>query len=519
MWPGLGQAYLGRHQLAWMLGMPPTVLAVGVVLIALTVSPLILAAHLFNPQLAIVLTLMFLVLGLMRSVAIFDAIVEGDRRAAAAGVFLVILVVVSHAWLAATTWAFYRAGQSIHEEIAAPGGPGQPIAAPGSPGPTLAPGQTLDPAGTPQPTEQLPPSTPQPSILPGVDERVTVLLVGVDNTHDIERGLTDTLIVSSFDPNTHSLSMVSLPRDVGRLPYYAGGTYMPRVNTLMQAADRNPEQFPHGPMGTLVNEMSYLVGIPIHYYARIDIAGFRALIDAVGGVYINVENAVHDEGYGFSPTEIGFHIEPGFHHLDGKYATAYARSRHGSSDYERARRQQQIILALRDRLSDPSVIASLPSIVDAVSAVIRTNAPLDRLPEILQVALATDSASTRQVVLGPPRFAHRAEDATGGLNELEMFEVRALSIELFGADSLYLQRPAITPRPSDAPDETATPDASAEPTETPRRTDRPRRSSSPEPDETPTTTPSVEATPTPDATRTPRPTRRRRIRRLGDAAV
>jgi LCP family protein required for cell wall assembly len=499
IWPGLGQAYLGRKDIAWLMGAPPIGLAIGLVMVAATISPLIIVAYLLNPVLAALATVIAIVLGIIRSVSILETAFPQGGRPALVAAGLVVVVVITHAWLAASTWAFYRAGQQIFEQVAAVQQDDLP------PDPTLAPGQTLDPNATPRPTRR---PTAAPGELPGERSRVTVLLVGVDNTHDEDRGLTDTLIVASFDPLTHSLTMVSLPRDVGRLPFYAGGTYGPRVNTLMQSADRHPEDYPDGPMGTLINEMSYLVGIPIDYYARIDIAGFRSLVDSVGGVDILVETTIDDPGYGFSPDEIGFHLDPGLHHLDGKYATAYARSRHGSSDYERARRQQQILLALRGRLGDPSVIARLPEIVGAVSSIIRTDAPLDRLPDILQVVLNTDDAATRHIVLSPPRYAHRAADAIGSINQLDMFAVAELSLEIYGQDSLYAEAPpapspSVSPTPTEAATPTATPTASASPTPTrrptatpsPTRTERPTKS--PKPTKTPKPTRSPRATASP----------------------
>jgi LCP family protein required for cell wall assembly len=509
IWPGLGQAYLGRRTIAWMLGGPPLLLLLVIVALGLTTSPLVIAVHLLNPPLAILATLFVLVLGLVRVFSIFEAAEPGDRRSSILAVALVVLVAITHAWLADSTWAFYRAGQAIHEEFASGEQPGQP----GQPDPSLDPdAPTTDPLATPDPNAT---PSPRPSVLPGVNSRVTVLLVGVDNTPVIEHGLTDTLFVASLEPVTDSLTMVSLPRDVGRLPLYSGGTYLPRVNTLMQSADRHPEDYPDGAMGTLVKEMSYLVGIPIDYYARIDIAGFRSLVDAVGGVDVVVETAVHDPGYGFSPTEIGFDLEPGPHHLDGKYATAYARSRHGSSDYDRARRQQQILLALRNRLYDPTVLARLPEIVDAVSSIVRTDAPLDRLPEILQIALSTDQAATRQIVLGPPKYAHGADGATGGLNQLDMLAVEQLSIELFGPDSLYAvasaARPTATPTMS-SPQPTLTSTPSRTPRPSPTRTPRRTPSTDPTQSAKPTRTPRASPTPTsssspspPPPVRTPRP--------------
>lgn len=425
VWQGLGQAYRHRRRQAVAQGVPVALIAIAVLAVVLTIGPLVFAAYLLNPIVALGVIVLAIVLGAWRIFSIVGAARPGGRLAALTAVVLVVVVVGTHAWVANAGWSFYQAGQLIYEPIVH----GPQLSTPPQ---SLLPGQTPSPAPTPTPNDGSP--------LPGIANRVTVLFIGVDNTHGPERGLTDTLIVASFDPVAHSLAMISLPRDTARLPYYDGGEYAPRINSLMQATANHPELYPDGSMGTLVNEMSYLVGIPIDYYARIDIAGFTALIDVVGGVDIVNETTIDDPGYQFSPTDIGFHLDPGAYHLDGKLATAYARSRHGSSDYERAKRQQQILLALRNRLKDPIVLANVTGILGAVSQIIRTNAPLTRLPEIISVAFATSDAATRHIVLAPPTYAHRAQNAVGAptsMTELTMDAVAALSIELFGTDSRY----------------------------------------------------------------------------------
>ena len=426
IWPGLGQAGQGRLWRGAVQALPQ-LLALAVLLLALLmVGPLVLVAYLFNPVLSLGLFIALSLLGVWHAWSIVDAI--GWRLGATStrlwATSLVAVVFVVHAWLGSSLIAFYQSGTVIYQP--------PPTGISPSPGTSLAPGQTLPPGG---PGQTDPPGPP----LPGADDRVTVLLVGIDNTHGDALALTDTLIVASFDPRNGSLVMISLPRDTARLPMYSGGTFLPRVNQLRQSATRYPELYPDGPMGTLVNEMSYLIGVQIDYYAIIGIAGFAQLIDAVGGVDIVAEQSVDDPGYQFSPTEVGFFIDAGPHHLDGKYATAYARSRHGSSDYARARRQQQILLALRDRLRDPFVYMNIPGILNGVAAVVRTNAPLDRWPEIVQIAERSRDADTRHLVLSPPRYAGHVIGDLGptSMTQLDMDAVAELSIELFGSDSRY----------------------------------------------------------------------------------
>ena len=397
---------------------------VGLVVAVIAIGPVISAIHLLNPVISLGAVVLIAVAGLWRAYSIIDACRPRTLRANVVAALLVALVVVSHAWLGQVAFSFYEAGQSIYEPVA---------------NPSPAPGTTADPA---QPSADPTPAPTQLEPLPGTASRVTVLLIGIDNTHLADRGLTDTLMVSSFDPVGQSLTMISIPRDTGRLPYYAGGEYAPRINTLMQTAARNPDEYPDGPIGTLVNEVSYIVGVPIDYSARIDIAGFTTMIDAVGGVDVVLEEAINDPGYQFSATEIGFLLEAGPHHLDGKLATAYARSRHGAgnSDYDRAKRQQQLLLALREKLNNPLIIANASALVSAVSQIIRTDAPLERLPEIVTIALRSRDAATTNIVLRPPNFAHTVVGADGqptSMTHLTMDAVAVLSVQLFGPESRY----------------------------------------------------------------------------------
>ncbi|MGZ8819268.1 MAG: LCP family protein, partial [Mycobacterium sp.] len=408
LWPGLGQAYQNDRRRAAIQAVPQ-LLALGSFALALVVlRPIIVVAYLLNPLVSIGLLIVVVVLALWHAWSIGDAVgwpriarttrLSSSIRVRLWAVALAGLVVVVHGWVGYNLLAFYRVSNAIYVP------PPISIASP-TPG-ASQPSRTLTPAETPGPTGT--PIAP----LPGSNGRVTILLVGIDNTHGEWLALTDTLIVASFDPRQGSLVMISLPRDIAHLPYYRGGTFPARINLLRQKAVRDPAAYPDGPMGTLVNEMSYLVGVPIDYYAVIGIAGFSQLIDAVGGVDVNVPRQVNDPGYQFSPTEIGFFVEPGWHHFDGKYGTAYARSRHGSSDYERTSRQQQLLLALRDRLGDPFVLGNVPQILDAVSQIIRTDAPLDRLPDILGIVLHSTPADTRNIVLAPPRYASKVHTST-----------------------------------------------------------------------------------------------------------
>ena len=117
-------------------------------------------------------------------------------------------------------------------------------------------------------------------------------------------------------------------------------------------------------MAALTKEVGYLLGVPVDYYASVDLDGFRKLIDRVGGVTVNVQTAINDPVYGGwdTPGKIGFKISTGKHTLDGETALAFVRSRKtlGDSDFGRAARQQQLLVALQRKLVDPAMLPNLP---------------------------------------------------------------------------------------------------------------------------------------------------------------
>jgi len=150
------------------------------------------------------------------------------------------------------------------------------------------------------------------------------------------------MIVVSANAATGEVLMFSFPRDSVGFPLYVGGT-MPgywKLNTFTGYTKQHPETFDESGLPALAYEIGYLLGIPIDYYASINICGFPQLIDEVGGVDVCNTKLIQDSGYHWPDGHLGFTLEPGHYHMDGDTALAYARSRHGSSDFARARRQQ-----------------------------------------------------------------------------------------------------------------------------------------------------------------------------------
>ena len=157
------------------------------------------------------------------------------------------------------------------------------------------------------------------------------------------------------------------------------------------------------------------------------------------GVTVKVERPINDSFYDWldgSPR--GFHLDAGTHRLDARTALAYVRSRYGDSDFARAARQQQLLLALRNELLKPSNIGSLPALLGVAGETIRTNFPPDRMDEMVQLAQDVVSEDVERVVLQPPTYSvHPPNSETGGtyILRIRWNAIRALSVRLFGEDS------------------------------------------------------------------------------------
>ncbi len=327
------------------------------------------AFSLLNPTTALTVFALIILLGMWRLIAMVDAMLavgrgRAWRRTSTLATFgaLALVVVVVHAAGASLAWSAYRAGSVIF--VGDNGPDGSP-----PPGSSLAPGENPGSSSGPRPTPET------------ADSRVTVLLTGIDSSETRNHALTDTLLVVSADPLTGKVAMVSFPRDIARFELTSGKTFRGKINSLMSYADRNPDEFPDGGLAALTQELGYLLGIPIHYYAAVDLAGFARMIDRVDGVTINNPTAINDASYGgwTDGRPPGFQLGIGSHTLAGQEALAYVRSRQGSSDFARARRQQQLLIALQRKLTDPAMLPNLPGILMDASDTVRTDFPVDQL--------------------------------------------------------------------------------------------------------------------------------------------
>ena len=421
MWPGLGHLYSGRPSAAAIFALP--VLAVALLLIVSAMRGLVhVAVLMITPSSALTIFVLVVLVGAWRLISIADSMLgfgirspwRNGRTARTFGI-LAAIVLISHLAVGYVAWAFYDASSRIFTAYGESSGP----KANGGDELQVTPGAT--------------PASPT--------ARINILLLGIDSAPGRTETLTDTLMVVSIDPVTGAVAMISFPRDIAGFEMPDGRVYQGKINSLMSYAREHPKEFPAGPLPTVISELSYLVGVPIHYFASIDLLGFSRMIDLVGGVTVDNPRAIADGRYAWLDGTHGFSLSAGVHSLDGVHALAYVRSRQGigDTDFSRARRQQQVLLALRDKMTKPDMIARLPEILNAAADTLSTNFPPDRVGEMVDLANKATQGEITQVVLGPPYAIRPPDSVNGGTYtlKLDMARMAKFSIKTFGDDSRY----------------------------------------------------------------------------------
>lgn len=211
--------------------------------------------------------------------------------------------------------------------------------------------------------------------------RVTILLMGTDTRDRKTEGASrsDVMMLVTIDPISQTAAMLSIPRDLYvPLP----GFDQQRINTAYFWGDYNG--LPGGGPQLAMDTIEYNFGIPVDRYGVIDFNGFKAVVDAIDGIDVDVPHEIIDYEY---PTEdYGIEtliIPAGHNHMDGTLALKYVRTRHQDSDFGRLQRQQQVLLAIRDKATSIGQIGKVPEVLNVVGDALRTNLTL---PEILALA-------------------------------------------------------------------------------------------------------------------------------------
>lgn len=244
------------------------------------------------------------------------------------------------------------------------------------------------------------------------DDRINVLLLGIDRRGGKGWGYrTDTIIVVTVDPTNQTAGMLSIPRDL-QIPIPGNGE--DRINTANVYGYSH--KYPGGGPALLKRTIEVDFGFPIDYYVMVDFNGFEEIIDTLGGIGVNVPKQLHDTKYpdpkpGDPYAYKTIHFDVGWQQMDGSRALEYARSRMSTSDFDRARRQQLILVAIREKALGLNLIPKLPTLAATMMDTVKTDMTLEEMLELARLAPQIDMTNVKQVVIQKPMvYGYRRED-------------------------------------------------------------------------------------------------------------
>lgn len=459
--PGVGLILAGRRRLGVVVLTTFLLLVAGAVAAALTLSRTQIIGLAVEPQFLALTSaaLGALALGLLVSSAASHHALQpaGIRRTQRLAGALVIVVVTS---LVVTPVAMASRYALVQYELVA-----NVFTADDQPVPPSAPTAPVDPVEAAAPVDPW----------AGVD-RMNVLLIGSDAGPGREGTRPDTNIVASIDTETGDAVLFSLPRNLENAPFPAssllsdyypfgwqgvpgdfGSELLNAVYRYVPAA--HPELFtdvddPGAEAMKLAAEG--ITGLPLDYYVMVDLDGFEQVVDALGGIDINVKQRIPLESSmlpaGYCSEPVGY-LEPGLQRLNGYEALWFARVRCGgeglTDDYDRMRRQRCVIGAMIERADPVTVLRRYESLASTAQRIVSTDIPTSMVPAFAELALRVQGGTLRSLP-----FTDKV-------------------INTGNPDFYFIQQQvddAIDPPPQPSPTPGATPDSSADPTATPAAT-------------------------------------------------
>jgi LCP family protein required for cell wall assembly len=242
--------------------------------------------------------------------------------------------------------------------------------------------QVIDPTPATDPTEIA-------SVTDYPTNRTNILILGSD-WRPASGFRTDVIVLVSINPVSGTVSLISFPRD---LYVYIPGIGDQRINTA--------QEFGGFELTKATFEQNF--GINIDYYIITNFAGFQSLIDTLGGVEINASQALSDRCDLPQAVDGSCYIDPGYHAFDGQTALWYVRSRYSSSDFDRTRRAQEVLLGVFHKMMSLNAVSRAPELYQIISSNIETNLDFNTIASLLSIAprVLADEGLIHRYAVGP----------------------------------------------------------------------------------------------------------------------
>ncbi len=267
-----------------------------------------------------------------------------------------------------------------------------------------------------------------PSKLKGEgDGRVNILLLGRGGEGHEGADLTDTIILASIDPIAKEAALVSIPRDL-YVPVVDNGSMKINavfstgkqlyLNNLSRETNQTYRQSEDAGFKLLEDTLQESLGVPIHYHAMVDFAGFEEAINTVGGVTINAPSAVQESLY-INGRNYNLDVQPGTRSMDGFEALAYSRSRYTSArgDFDRSERQRIVLTALKDKIMSAGTFGNPQKMTELVGNFgnhVSTNFSVEDLQRLYQLSQEINSSKISSIGFADPPNSFVTTSNIGG---------------------------------------------------------------------------------------------------------
>jgi len=233
---------------------------------------------------------------------------------------------------------------------------------------------------------------PQPLL-----KTTNILLLGSDRRPNTPNWRTDVIMIVAVDRANQRVGVISLPRDlyIDAIPGRRGN----KINVIDYLGEQD-EPNGGGPklLGQVIEDK---IGVPIHHFVRVDFEAVKKLVDAMGGVEIEVDCPLYDN-YGYDQGGLPLYLNVGVHRLNGGQALSYVRSRRIGGDLERERRQQRFIWAVRTQIQNENLLPRVPAIYQALQGSVQTDLNLIDAVKLVRLAMDLEKSDVHGFVVNDP---------------------------------------------------------------------------------------------------------------------
>ncbi len=248
-------------------------------------------------------------------------------------------------------------------------------------------------------------------------DKSTIMIMGVDERAD-DVGRSDTLMVATIDPKLDQAALLSIPRDT-------------RVKIKGHGYDKINAAYAYGGERLTQSTVEDFLGVNMDHYIIVNVKAFQRIIDAIGGIDIDVEKRMYYEDPWDDDGGLLIDLRPGLQHMDGKTAVTYVRYRDEEGDIGRIKRQQAFMKACMDKVTSPTIITKLPSVISEVFESVKTDLSVRQLLEFAgSLSKAKNNGLKTEMVPGRPLYIEGISYWIPKVSELRTALVDTLGITM-----------------------------------------------------------------------------------------